>query len=141
MKKSTLHFILLMSFVFASIVGLRYIEYNSVQEPRYAKIMNTGKECRKSCFYYALVNYNDDIQKVNIGKRGFKNYKSGQTYDFTPQFNFFFGASGYAYAVELPYEKSVLFIFGKSILFAMFFAFMFSFFITRLIFSHNHQPN
>lgn len=88
---------------------LRYLDYQSVQEPRNAEVVKVDSSCgRKTCYYYAIVYYKGELQEINIGQLGYLYYKKGRSYDFSPEFSWWFGTSGYAYAVSSEKDVSLM---------------------------------
>ncbi len=94
--------------------GVRFLEYQEAKEPRYATIVSKHIECGRSCHRYAIVNYKDENQSVNLSSTNYQELKEGYTYDFKPNFNWVLGTVGTAYGVE---EKDSSFnIFGYILL-------------------------
>ncbi len=85
-------------------------DYEFASQPNFAKVTHLGRDCGRSCYYYALVNYKGSTQEINIGRINFKHMKVGNSYDFSPSFNWVLGSHGSAYSVEIdvPWYKGVV---------------------------------
>lgn len=75
-------------------------EYEYTQQEHLAKVTKIEKDCGRSCYYYALVEYKGYIQEINIGRSNFHYMKEGRSYDFTPSFSWLMGINGTAYSID-----------------------------------------
>lgn len=96
--------------------GILKEEHDFATQANIAKVVKIEKDCgRRSCYYYALVNYKNTIQEINIGRINYHHMEVGKSYDFSPSFDWFLGISGTAYAVDIdvPWYKGIV---GKLLL-------------------------
>lgn len=85
-------------------------DYKFATQPNIAEVTYLGRDCGRSCYYYALVDYKGTTQEINIGRINYKHMSVGKSYDFSPSFNWVLGSHGTAYSVEIdvPWYKGII---------------------------------
>ncbi len=72
-------------------------QYEKSQTAQVWKLVDKGRDCGRSCFYYGIFERNGILSTANIGRIGYRQYKVDSSYSFRYNYITMLGSAGTAY--------------------------------------------